>query len=184
MSRPIPPEGCASAPCDALRLLACFLGGARPPVIAGDVGTVTTWVPLRVLDDLPGIVAGIADPDATAAGPPDASGSWSGVLLPMLREAGRLLPDILDGIGAIEPYPAGGCYVTVTLALALHDRLALWGANLDLVTHLIEPIEARPPLPLTTIEPGVPQDMAGIIRDLYAAAPRPAPDAPGRTSAV
>ena len=170
------------SPCDLLRLLASILVGARPPVIAGGSATLTVWLPLQALDDLVDAVAEIVDPD-TADGPPNASGAWSGVLLPMQREAARLLPEILDGIGAIEPYPPGGCDVTMTLALAVHDRLALWGASLDLVAHLIEPIEARPALPLTSLDPAVPQEMAAIILDLYAQG-RPTPESPDQLSAA
>lgn len=171
------------APCEALRLLAALVEGARPPVIAGDVATIATWVPYGVLDDLPDCVAGL-DPTPPAAGPPDASGAWSGSLLPMLREAERLLPEILDGIGDVSAAPAGGYDLIVTVNLAVHDRLALWAAGLDLVEHLVDCPAPPPALPLTALELGVPQEMAAIMLSLYAAQASPTPEAPGRLSAA
>ncbi|MCF4130267.1 hypothetical protein [Methylobacterium sp. SyP6R] len=171
------------APCEALRLLAALVEGARVPVIAGDVARIAIWVPYGVLDDLPDCVAGL-DLTPPAAGPPDASGAWSGTLLPMLREAERLLPEIFDGIGDVVAAPAGGYDIAITVSLAMHDRLALWTAGLDLVEHLIERAASPQPLPLTALEPGVPQELAGLVLGLYAAQARTTSKVPGHFSAA
>jgi hypothetical protein len=167
----------------APRLLATLLVGADVPEVTGDTARLVSIVPLAFLDAYTNWIAAYQAPRATPPRTvPDASGAWSGILLPAQREAARLLVELFDliDIDTITPHPSGGYRMVIACPLAAHDRLALWGASLDLLADLFDaPADDGPdPDPITALEPGVPQEMAGLILGLYGAAPTPEPDAP------
>lgn len=167
----------------APRLLATLLVGADAPEVIGDTARLVSVVPLAFLDAYADWIAAYEAPRAAPSrAVPDASGAWSGVLLPAQREAARLLVELFDliDIDTITPHPSGGYRMAITCPLAAHDRLALWGGCLDLVADLFDdpPPDGSRLGPITALEPGVPQEMAGLILGLYGAAPPPEPDAP------
>ena len=173
----------------ASRLLATLLVGADVPEVTGDTARLVSIVPLAFLDAYTDWIEAYQAPRAAPPrAAPDASGAWSGVLLPAQREAARLLVELFDliDIDTIAPHPSGGYRMAITCPLAAHDRLALWGASLDLLADLFDdpPPDGLGLSPITALEAGVPQAMAGLVRDLYAAASRPAPEAPGHLSAA
>ncbi len=169
----------------ALRLLATLMARACAPAVAGDVVRVDTIVPVSFLD---AYLAWIRAEGAAAAAPPprtvpDLSGAWSGVLLPVQREAARLLADLFPAVEVITPLPAGGLRLTVVCTLAMHDRMALWYPCLGLIADAFKDpaADGAGPAPITSLEPGVPQHLAGPVLDLYRAA---SPRAPGDSSAA
>ena len=143
----------------APRLLATLLVGADVPEVTGDTARLVSIVPLAFLDAYTDWIAAYQAPRAAPSrAVPDASGAWSGVLLPAQREAARLLVEFLPLIEVIAPHPGGGFRIALTCELAAHDRLALWGASLDAIADLFDaPADDGPdPDPITALEPGVP----------------------------
>lgn len=171
---------------DAVRLLATLLAGASAPTVTGEVARVETIVPATFLDTYcDWISAYHARRPAPSRPAPDASGAWSGVLLPAQREAARLLAELFNLFDLVAPLPAGGYRMLLGCPLATLDRAALWATSLDLIAPLFDdPPPGGPGSGLTAIEAGVPQALAGLVKDLYAAAPRPAPEAPGHLTAA
>jgi hypothetical protein len=173
----------------APRLLATLLVGADVPEVTGDTARLVSIVPLAFLDAYTDWIAAYQAPRAAPPrAVPDASGAWSGILLPAQREAARLLVELFDliDIDTITPHPSGGCRMAITCPLAAHDRLALWGGCLDLVADLFDdpPPDGSGLGPITALEPGVPQEMASLILGLYGEAPNPAPEIPNARPAA
>jgi len=171
----------------APRLLATLLVGASVPEVTGDSARIVAIVPVTFLDVYCSWLDDRAAVPSSTPARAHASGSWSGALLPVQREAGRLLVDLLPGFETVTPLPGGGLRVALACDLETHDRLTLWAAaGLDLVADLLEEPTAQPSglNPVAALEPGIPQEMASFVLGLYGTASRPAPEAPDQASAA
>ncbi|WP_145984816.1 hypothetical protein [Methylobacterium aquaticum] len=98
-----------------------------------------------------------------------------GALAAAQREAARLLRAVFGCLQRIRPAPTGGLRLTFEWDNDLHDRVMVWGTALEDHEILDEDDEdgadREPPdysLSRLALEPGVPQEMAGLVLGLYA----------------
>lgn len=179
MSQIPTPRAALPAHREAVRLLDCLIGSADPAPRNGGT-TFAAILTEPVFDRL--TLWLMAEPVATSYTPDPIAAAQ--------REAARLLRAIMSCLLRAGPAPGGGLRLVFEWDDDLHDRAMVWGSAIEDCEILDEDDEDgadaerpdHPPEDLTALDVGVPQDMAGLVLDLYAGASHPAPEVPGHLS--